>query len=131
MIVKDPLSPEEHINLGVAYEKKGEYDLAIREYKAASKNLSIAFFYLGNACFKKGDYRETERYYKLSIQKNPEHADSFNNLAWLYYTEGINLNEAERLVLKAIRLNPKRKKIYMDTLQKIRKKRANDSDLHR
>jgi len=130
MIVKDPLSPEEHINLGVTYEKKGEYDLAIREYRAASKNLPVAFFYLGNAFFKKGDYRAAEHYYKVSIKKNPEHADSLNNLAWLYYTEGRKLDEAERLVLKALKLNPDRKKIYLDTLQKIREKRRHDPGIH-
>ena len=124
VVVKDPLSPEEHINLGVAYERKGEYDLAIREYKRAARGLSIAYFYLGNAYFKKGDYREAEHYYRLSIRKNPDHADSLNNLAWLYYTEGRRLAEAERLVLRAIRLNPEKKSVYLDTLRKIREKRG-------
>ena len=30
IVLEDPLSPEEHLNLGVAYERKGELDGAIR-----------------------------------------------------------------------------------------------------
>ena len=33
---KDPLTAEEHNNLGVIYEREGKYDLAIREYKSAA-----------------------------------------------------------------------------------------------
>jgi len=40
-------------------------------------------------------------------------------LAWLYYTKKENLEEAERLVLKAMDLNPSEGNIYKDTLEKI------------
>jgi tetratricopeptide (TPR) repeat protein len=50
-------------------------------------------------------------------------ADAYNNLAWLYYTRGKNLDEAEMLVLKAIELNPLNEDIYRDTLQRIRRNR--------
>jgi hypothetical protein len=33
------------------YEQKGELDYAIREYQVASKKLTIAYLYLGNAHF--------------------------------------------------------------------------------
>ena len=41
IVLEDPLTPEEHINLGVAYEKKGEADNAMKEYKEASKNFLL------------------------------------------------------------------------------------------
>jgi tetratricopeptide (TPR) repeat protein len=120
IVLDDPLSPEEHLNLGVAYENQGELEDALREYKEASRKLPVAYLYMGNVYFRKNDYDEAERHYKKAIKKDPTNADAYNNLAWLYYTEMIRLDEAERLVLKAQELNPSKKEIYLDTLEKIR-----------
>ncbi|RJQ38808.1 MAG: tetratricopeptide repeat protein [Nitrospiraceae bacterium] len=120
IILDDPLSPEEHINLGVAYEKKGEVDNALKEYRLASKKLPLAYLYIGNIYFQKKDYDEAESAYKKAIDKDSQNADAHNNLAWLYYTKKENLNEAESLALKAIELNPSKKELYQDTLDKIR-----------
>ncbi len=119
IVIKDPLTPEEHINLGVAYENKGELDNALEEYKKASKKLSIAYYYIGNIHYQKGEFAQSEKFYKKAIKKNPQHADSYNNLAWLYYTIQKNLAKAEELARKAIALNSAKKMIYEDTLEKI------------
>jgi tetratricopeptide (TPR) repeat protein len=130
IILDDPLTPEEHINLGVAYEKKGEIDNAIEEFKKASKKLPVAYLYLGNAYMQKGNLDEAEKYYKKAIKKQPDLADAYNNLAWLYYNKakgsGLTaedvkeiLKEAERLALKALELNSSNEN-YKDTLDKIR-----------
>lgn len=120
IILKDPLTPEEHLNLGVAYERKGELDHAIKEYLMASKKLPIAYLYLGNAHFQKNEFPKAEKYYKKAIRKEPKNGDAYNNLAWLYYTRGKNLDEGEQLALKALELNPAKEEIYKDTLEKIR-----------
>ncbi|MCE5194298.1 MAG: tetratricopeptide repeat protein [Nitrospiraceae bacterium] len=120
IILDDPLSPEEHINLGVAYEKKGELDNALKEYKSASKKIPTAYLYIGNIYFQKNDFDEAEYNYAKAIAKEPGNADAHNNLAWLYYTKKEKLYEAEALALKAIELNPEKKEIYQDTLDKIR-----------
>jgi tetratricopeptide (TPR) repeat protein len=117
--VKDPLTPEEHINLGVAYEKKGELDNALREYKKAVRKLPLAYFYMGNIHFQKKEFNKAERSYKKSIKKNPQHADSYNNLAWLYYSTQRNLEEAEELARTAKALDPEKSHLYEDTLRKI------------
>jgi tetratricopeptide (TPR) repeat protein len=124
ILIKDPLTPEEHINLGVAYEKEGEFDQAIKEYRLAAKRLPIAYLYLGNVHFQKGQWTDAETTYKKAIEKDPRQADAHNNLAWLYCTRGEKLDQAETLALKAIELNPSKERIYRDTLEKIRDKKG-------
>jgi tetratricopeptide (TPR) repeat protein len=119
-VLDDPLTPEEHLNLGVTYEKNGELDNALKEYHAASRKLPLAYLYIGNIYFQKAELDKAESYYKKAIKKDPENADAYNNLAWLYYNKKERLDEAERLVVKAIDLNPSKRDIYEDTLKKIR-----------
>lgn len=119
IVLDDPLTPEEHINLGIAYERKGETAKAVEEYEEASKRLPLGYLYLGNIYFQKGELDHAEHYYKKAIEKNPDLADAYNNLAWLYYTKGENLGEAETLVMKALALDPS-KENYHDTLSKIK-----------
>lgn len=126
IVLKDPLTPEEHLNLGVTYEQSGELDDAIKEYHLASKKLPIAYLYLGNAHFQKNEFPKAEAYYKKAIKREPQNADAYNNLAWLYYMKRENLTEGERLVLKAIELNPAKEEIYKDTLQKIKELRKSE-----
>jgi tetratricopeptide (TPR) repeat protein len=119
IVLKDPLAPEEHLALGIAYEKKGELDPAIKEYKLAAKKLSLAYLYLGNVYFQKKELAEAEKNYRKAIRKDPQNADAYNNLAWLCYTKKENLEEAKGHVLKALELNPSKGDIYRDTLEKI------------
>ncbi len=119
IISSDPLTPEEHINLGVSYEKKGELDHAFIEYRKASKKLPIGFLYMGNIYFQKGELKEAEKYYRKAIKKEPLNADALNNLAWLYCTKRENLEEAAALARKALQLNPSKAAIYRHTLDEI------------
>jgi tetratricopeptide (TPR) repeat protein len=123
IVLEDPLTPEEHINLGLSYEKEGLLENAIDEYTKASKKLPIAYLYLGNIYMQKNDFDQAERYYKKAIKKQ-DIADAYNNLAWLYYIKRENLDEAERLILKALELNPENEN-YKDTLHKIRGMKKN------
>jgi tetratricopeptide (TPR) repeat protein len=120
VLLDDTLSPEEHLNLGVTYERNGELDNALKEYKMASKKLPTAYLYMGNVYYQKGEFDDAESNYKKAIQQDPEIADAYNNLAWLYLTKKEKLDDAENLVLKAIELNPEKKDVYQDTLKKIR-----------
>ncbi|MCE5312247.1 MAG: tetratricopeptide repeat protein [Nitrospiraceae bacterium] len=119
VIFEDPLSPQEHINLGVAYENKGELDPAIKEYETAAKNLPLGYLYLGNAYMRKADYEKAERSYQKAIDKGDGIAEAYNNLAWLYYTQKRNMDEAEELAAKAVELRPTDPN-FADTLKKIR-----------
>lgn len=126
VLLKDPLTPEEHLNLGVTYEKDGNFEYAIKEYKKALPYIPLALLYIGNVYFNKREYNLAEKYYREAIKKDPMNADAYNNLAWLYYTKRENLEEAEALVINAIKLNEKNKDIYYDTLKKIREIKRDD-----
>ncbi len=118
IVLNDPLSPEEHINLGLSYEKSGDTEGAAEEYKKAAKNLPAAYLYLGNLYFGKGEYSIAEGYYRKAIKKKPDLADAYNNLAWMLYLSGTNLGEAEALSLKALELEPSND-AYKDTYKTI------------
>jgi tetratricopeptide (TPR) repeat protein len=121
-ILRDPLTPEEHLNLGVSYEEKGELESALKEYRLASKKLPRGYLYVGNVYSLKKEWAEAEKNYRKAIKEDPQNAEAYNNLAWLYYTKGENLIEAENLALKALELSPLNT-VYQDTLQKIKEKK--------
>jgi tetratricopeptide (TPR) repeat protein len=128
VVLEDPLTPEEHLNLGVAYERQGELEGAIKEYGLAARKLPLGYLYLGNVYFQRGDLVEAERHYRKAMKKDPGNADARNNLAWLYYTKGERLEEAESLALEAIGLDPSKEEVYRDTLDKVRQLRGSKGD---
>jgi tetratricopeptide (TPR) repeat protein len=118
---QDPLTPEEHLKLGMSYEEEGQFKAAIREYKAASEEVPEAYYYLGNVYFQRGQYDQAEDNYKAAIKEMPTDPRSYNNLAWLYCARKRNLLEAERLILRALKLvKDEDSKPYRDTLHRIR-----------
>jgi tetratricopeptide (TPR) repeat protein len=120
IVFEDPLKAEEHLNLGMAYEKRGEYEAAVKEYKIAAKTFNIANLYLGNIYFEQHELDQAELFYKKAIEHDPILADAYNNLAWLYYEKKENLDVAESLALKAIEIQQTESGNYKDTLGKIR-----------
>lgn len=91
IVLHDPLTPEEHITLGLSYEQKGENDLALGEYKKAMKALREDFrplFYAGNVYYKKREYNLAEKYYNRALKIAPDNGDVHNNLAWVYMDTG-------------------------------------------
>jgi tetratricopeptide (TPR) repeat protein len=123
-ILHDPLSPEEHVNLGVSYEKRGELDAALKEYKAAAKKLPLASLYMGNVYFQQKKLPQAEKSYRAAIKKT-QVAEAYNNLAWLYYTTNTRLDEAEQLAARAVELSPDTEE-FRDTLGQIREKRGRE-----
>jgi Flp pilus assembly protein TadD len=100
MVLDDPLSKEDHLDLGLAYENEGKLDLAEREFLAADP-LPQAVLALGNVYFQKGEYVLAEKYYLRSIRKSKD-PNAMNNLAFLYVIEGRKLKNAAKLAERAV-----------------------------
>lgn len=127
VLLNDPLSAQEHLQLGLSYEARGAWDLAIVEYRAALNKggaPSVIQGYLGNVYYAKKDYIAAEQAYRKSLRLDPRNAPILNNLASLYLVDGRDLREAERWVQQAIGLDPARKPYYLDTLAAIYLARA-------
>ncbi|MBN1917239.1 MAG: tetratricopeptide repeat protein [Verrucomicrobia bacterium] len=93
--------------------------------KRAAPNAAGAYSTLGDvhaALGKKNDadaaYAECERLYREMIDTDPDHAMASNNLAWFYVTHDRELDEALKLVRKALELAPETE-AYLDTLAEI------------
>lgn len=130
VILNDPLSAEEHLQLGLSYEKKGLLEEAIKHYEDASKSDARGFLFMGNLYLNQNKYNEAEENYRKAIKKDSNLADAYNNLAWLYYQKGEKLEEAEELVKKAIEIEIKnldKVKIYQNTLREIHEKRKSQN----
>jgi tetratricopeptide (TPR) repeat protein len=128
-LLHDPLTPEEHIHLGLSYEKNREFDAALKEYEAASSKLPLAYLYMGNVYFEKKEFAKAERSYRKALNQT-QNPHVLNNLAWLYYTTNRNLQEAEKLAEKAVENSPDVKE-FADTLAKIRDRRQEHDPLNR
>jgi len=102
--MKDPLTAEEHNNLGVIYEREGKSDLALREYKRAASldgSLVTPLVNIGNVYLKEDNYEEAEKYYRKALGKNKYNLEAANNLASLYLDAGENYEEGIKYLLTA------------------------------
>ena len=118
----DPLSSDEHIKLGVSYEREGNFELAEREYNEALKDTPMAHFYLGNLYLEQDRFDEAEREYRTALRQVAEKdaGPVYNNLAWLLHTQGKNSEEALALAHKAVALaTPQQRPTFEDTLEAI------------
>jgi tetratricopeptide (TPR) repeat protein len=121
-VLHDPLTPEEHVTLGLTYEVQGHRDLAAREYRTAltqEAGYVPALIGLGNVAFAEGELEESETYYQQALETFPEHPGANNNLAMLYLARGGDLGEAERLALRALAQKGPLQPYVLDTLAHV------------
>jgi tetratricopeptide (TPR) repeat protein len=119
IILHDPLSPEEHNNLGRIYESQKKFEQAMQQYHAALKkdpNFVPSLLLLGDLSYRLKKYSEAESAYKKAIELQPENGDIYNSLCWVYIDQQINLETAAELIQKALSLTPDHRPYYLDTL---------------
>lgn len=104
LFMEDPLTPEEHNNLGVIYEREGKYDLALREYSLAIKGdpaLITPLVNKANVYYKLGEFTNAEKYYQKALSKDDKNLEAANNLSSLYIETGEGYDEALGYMLTA------------------------------
>ncbi len=130
IVLEDPLSAGEHLDLGVAYERKGELDLAAREYERALRKdarLVRARVNLGNVRLAQKKYDDARREYLRALEVSPGDLDAGNNLAWVAILSGEGIDAALRRLESALAAAPSRPPAVLDTLGVLRM-RANRPD---
>lgn len=116
---EDSLSAKEHLDLGQAYEAEGKPDQAVVQYEQAT-DIPEAWLFLGNAHYALGEYDEAVDAYREAVKALPDNGEAKNNLAWVLYEQGGDLNEAEQLARQAVAQAPAGSEAaYQDTLDKI------------
>jgi Tfp pilus assembly protein PilF len=119
IVIDDPLTAEQHNDLGVAYEEKGDFALAEKEYeKAIKRNREwvIPYLNLGHIYYRQGKLDRAERALREGLRVKGDHPDLLNNLAWVLMEKG-QLAEAKALIDKAIAMDDKEE--YQDTREEI------------
>lgn len=125
IVLSDPLSAKEHLELGVAYERAGEWELAAREYERAlrkDRRLVQARINLGNVRVAKREYREAMEEYREALALQPGHPEASNNLAWAAILSGTGLEDAAARMEAILAKEEHRTPALLDTLGVLRKR---------
>lgn len=77
-------------------------------------NSADAYYYLGSAYNENKDFENAEKAFLKAIEINPAHSRTINYLGYTYADKGIKLKESEKLIARAVALEPKNS-IYLDS----------------
>jgi len=119
IVIDDPLTAQQHNDLGVAYEEKGNFDLAGKEYEKAikkNKDWVIPYLNLGHLYYRQDKLDQAERALREGLRIKGDHPELLNNLAWVLMEKG-QLKDAKALIDKAIAIEDKEE--YQDTREEI------------
>jgi Flp pilus assembly protein TadD len=92
-----------------------EAEKSLRKVVAKDPKNAQAYFYLGATMDKAGKFDEAMEAMKKAIELDPSNPEPFNYVGYSYAEKGIRLQEAERLIRAAVRLEPENP-FYKDSL---------------
>ncbi len=90
-VEKVPASPWIHNNLGVAYEERGDFTQALRQYAWATYLLpsyATAYMNAGWVYLKQGRLALADHYLQQALRLNPHDAVALSRLGMVYYHQG-------------------------------------------
>lgn len=110
VVLNDPLSAEEHLVLGVSYERAGELSLAEREYLRALRKEPgnfQALVNLGNVSLAGREYLAARKQYLRALEIRPGDPEATNNLAMAALLSGDRKHMADaRRRMEAVLAEP-------------------------
>jgi len=95
--------------LGAIYRKKENYKSAIELYNgflSKNPNNEAILYSLAVTYFSAGNDNESIKIMKDLLEINPDNADALNYIGYTYADKGVNLDEAESYIKKALKLSP-------------------------
>ena len=107
-----------------AHASAKDYAEAVKHYTEAEviakanepASLTHLFYYrFGSALERRGDYAEAEKYFRQCLDLAPNFAEAMNYLGYMWAERGKNLDEAKKLIEKAVALEPDNA-AYLDSL---------------
>ena len=123
IVLEDPLTAAEHVELGVAYERKGELDLARREYERALRmdgKFYRARVNLGNVFLAKKEFGKAREEYLRALELRPGDAEATNNLSWAAILSGEGIEDALARMEGVVSGPGGRRPTLLDTLGVLR-----------
>ena len=123
IVLEDPLTAGEHLELGVLYERQGKSDLAIREYERALRNDKECFqarVNLGNVWLARKEYGKARAEYGKALAMRPGDPEATNNLAWAAILSGERREEAAERMEEVLSREANRAPTLLDTLGVLR-----------
>jgi Tfp pilus assembly protein PilF len=108
VVLSDPLTAQEHNDLGVSYELMGEKELALKEYELAFKqdrNWDQPLINHGNVHAGLENWNLAEQSYQNALKRNPDNPEAMNNLAYVLIKQG-KYQEALNWSMKAVEIEP-------------------------
>ncbi|RMG58123.1 MAG: tetratricopeptide repeat protein [Deltaproteobacteria bacterium] len=109
VVLHDPLSPEEHNDLGVALTREGDLKTALYHLEKAvsgAPDNPLFRYNLGNALFRFGRYSEAEDEYRKALKLKEVFPEALNNLCALSIMLNKNLSWCLEELSLLIRKNP-------------------------
>jgi len=108
----------------VAQSRSKSYGGAVRHFTEAEvigkanepERLSHGFYFeFGAALERNGDFAEAEKYFRKCLELSPNFPPAMNYLGYMWADRGENLDEARKLIEKAVELEPQSAE-YLDSL---------------
>ncbi|MCP3978646.1 MAG: protein kinase [bacterium] len=101
LILRHPDRTSAMISLAYAYEKLGDLDSAVTEYRVASgisPEQDLIYIDLGRVAMLRGDYDGATRYLERALELDESNAISYENLGYLLWQRGGSATEPEQAV---------------------------------
>jgi tetratricopeptide (TPR) repeat protein len=120
---RDPLTADQHNDLGVSYFERGEARGAANEFERAvalRPTWVRALVNLGDARLALGEVPGAIDAYQRATAVAPDDPAAANNLAWALIQDPTRWPEAEAIIERALARNPEPRGYYLDTLGALR-----------